>query len=264
MKWKAFLLVLMLAAPFALADYHEVAQAPAGPSMTFRAALSGDQEVPVVATGGSGSANVRLQGNRLTLEGEFAGLSGAARAAHIHGSAARGTNAGVLFPLNFTADTRGTLSGTAELTDAQLEQLKAGLYYVNVHTPANPGGEVRGQLDEIEIRATLSGSQEVPAVNTAGRGTATVIIRGNRLTLTGSFSGLGEPARAAHIHGAGARGANAGVIIPIQFTAAPQGQISVEVELTPEQRAMILSGRTYVNIHTATHGGGEIRGQLDE
>jgi hypothetical protein len=64
--------------------------------------------------------------------------------AHIHGPAAVGANAGVVVP--FKAPVTSPITGTATLTDAQMADLEAGKYYANVHTAANPGGEIRGQL----------------------------------------------------------------------------------------------------------------------
>jgi hypothetical protein len=70
-------------------------------------------------------------------------LSGAATAAHFHGPADPGKNAGVAVPI--TPNT-SPLEGSTTLTDAQAADLQAGRWYVNVHTAANPGGEIRGQL----------------------------------------------------------------------------------------------------------------------
>jgi CHRD domain len=70
--------------------------------------------------------------------------------AHIHGPADENNTAGVLFALTATQTGTvvgsGSLSGTATLTDAQIADLKAGKWYVNIHTGNNPGGEIRGQL----------------------------------------------------------------------------------------------------------------------
>ncbi len=117
---------------------------------TFTATLAGSNEVPAVTTTATGSATLTLDGNTATVTGTYAGLSGAPRAAHVHGPAAAGSNAGVIFALTATDGTTvgtGTLSGTADLTDAQITELKDGLYYVNVHTEANTPGEIRGQLE---------------------------------------------------------------------------------------------------------------------
>jgi Cu/Zn superoxide dismutase len=71
------------------------------------------------------------------------GLSGPAMAAHIHGPADPGGSAGVAVPF---ASAASPITGTATLTEAQVADLRAGKYYVNVHTAANRGGEIRGQI----------------------------------------------------------------------------------------------------------------------
>jgi hypothetical protein len=80
----------------------------------------------------------------------FANLTGNAVAAHIHGTAARGLNAGVKHPLDpFPSATSGTFAGsvTVDNTTIKEDSLLAGFYYFNIHTPTNPGGEIRGQIE---------------------------------------------------------------------------------------------------------------------
>jgi hypothetical protein len=114
---------------------------------TYHGTLSGAAEVPPVAGSGSGSATVTLDPatKQVTYNVTYSGLSGPAAAAHIHCGAAAGANAGVAvaFP---KADS--PISGSATLTDAQMADLRAGKCYVNVHTAANKGGEVRAQLQK--------------------------------------------------------------------------------------------------------------------
>jgi hypothetical protein len=71
-------------------------------------------------------------------------LSGNATAAHFHGPAEPGKNAGVLVAA--PGVNTGPFEGSAQLTDDQAKALTGGQAYFNVHTAANPGGEVRGQL----------------------------------------------------------------------------------------------------------------------
>jgi hypothetical protein len=113
---------------------------------TYQATLAGAQEVPPVNTSGTGSAEVQFNKdtNVLSWKVTYSGLSGTATAAHIHGPAAAGQNAGVLVP--FTAVTSQPITGQAPITPQQASDLAAGRWYVNVHTAANPGGEIRGQL----------------------------------------------------------------------------------------------------------------------
>ncbi|HEX4410605.1 MAG TPA: CHRD domain-containing protein [Xanthobacteraceae bacterium] len=112
---------------------------------TFKAELKGSTEVPANTTTGSGAVTATYDPatKKLTWQGSYSGLTGPATAAHFHGPAEPGKNAGVAVPI---APPTSPLNGSATLTDAQASDLMAGLWYVNVHTEANKGGELRGQL----------------------------------------------------------------------------------------------------------------------
>ena len=111
------------------------------------------------------------------------------------------------------------------------------------------------------LAATLRGSAEVPPVNVPGTGSAAVKLDKSTKTLswTVTYGGLTGPVRAAHFHGPAAPTANAGVVVPITVSASP---MSGSAQLNDAQMADLLAGRWYVNIHTAAHPGGEIRGQV--
>lgn len=115
-------------------------------ALRFQAPLSGTSEVPPNSSGGTGTAVVRLDPatRSLTWTVDYAGLTGPAVAAHIHGPAGPDANAGVMIP--FTGDLASPIKGSAEVTDAQIAALRAGQLYVNIHTAAHPPGEIRGQL----------------------------------------------------------------------------------------------------------------------
>jgi CHRD domain len=114
---------------------------------TFTGTLTGAAEVPPVAGSGAGTATVTLDTTtkEITYSVTYTGLSGPGAAAHIHCGAAAGANAGVAVAFPSAAS---PISGSATLTDAQLADLEAGKCYVNVHTAANKGGEVRAQLQK--------------------------------------------------------------------------------------------------------------------
>lgn len=114
-------------------------------TMTFKAALSGKNEVPPNTTAGAGEVTATYDSatKKLTWKGSYSGLTGPATAAHFHGPAAAGKNAGVMIPISPAAS---PLEGSATLTDAQAKALMDGDMYVNVHTAANKAGEIRGQL----------------------------------------------------------------------------------------------------------------------
>jgi hypothetical protein len=122
----------------------------AGPALaqmqTFKADLKGSEEVPPNTSSGSGTITATFDpaSKQLSWEGTVTGLSGNATAAHFHGPAEKGKNAGILVPA--PGVTTGAFKGQATLTDAQVQALTGGMTYFNVHTQANPGGELRGQV----------------------------------------------------------------------------------------------------------------------
>jgi hypothetical protein len=115
-------------------------------TMAFKATLDGASEVPPTTSAGTGTATATLDTatRKLSWEVTYSGLSGPAMAAHIHGPAAPGKNAGVVVPLG--SKLASPIKGSKILTATQRADLEAGKYYVNIHTAANKGGEVRGQL----------------------------------------------------------------------------------------------------------------------
>lgn len=115
-------------------------------TMALSAKLSSANEVPANASAGTGmlEASLDKQSNVLTWTVTYSGLTGPVKAGHFHGPAAAGANAGVALP--FTGGVESPIKGSATLTAAQVADLMAGKWYVNLHTAANPGGEVRGQV----------------------------------------------------------------------------------------------------------------------
>ena len=111
---------------------------------TMTVPMSAANEVPPNASGATGTAKVDLDGTVLKWTVSYSGTTGPITAGHFHGPAMPGANAGVVVP--FTGPLASGFTGTATLTPAQVADLKAGLWYINLHTAANPGGELRGQV----------------------------------------------------------------------------------------------------------------------
>lgn len=115
-------------------------------AVKLKADLKGATEVPPTDSKGTGTAAITYDSadKKLTWTVTYSGLTGPATGAHFHGPAEPGKNAGVAVPIPNQATS--PVNGSATLTDAQAADLLAGKYYVNVHTAANPGGEIRGQV----------------------------------------------------------------------------------------------------------------------
>jgi hypothetical protein len=120
--------------------------APAWADMvTLRADLKGANEVPPNTSPATGKAEMTLntETRALTYTGTFADLSGPVVGAHFHGPSEAGKNAGIALPFK---SVQSPITGTATLTENQAADLLAGKWYANIHTAANPGGELRGQM----------------------------------------------------------------------------------------------------------------------
>ena len=114
-------------------------------TQTFRATLSSAAEVPSNASPGTGTLEASFDKASSVLKWRvmYSGLTGPATMAHFHGPAMPGANAGVVVPFPSAAS---PAEGSATLTPAQLTDLMAGKWYVNIHTAQFPGGEIRGQV----------------------------------------------------------------------------------------------------------------------
>ena len=138
MSNKTMLVTLALGAAISLA----------GPAFAekMKATLDGKALVPPNASAATGTADIDYDpaSKKLSWKLSYSGLSGPATAAHFHGPAEAGKNAGVAVAIPNAASS--PVEGSATLTDAQAAALVAGRYYVNIHTAANPGGEIRGQV----------------------------------------------------------------------------------------------------------------------
>jgi hypothetical protein len=129
--------------------------------ITFETTLTGSQEVPPVATPATGFGRVTLDTVTSTfiVVESWSNLTSPAIASHIHGPAAPGVNAAILFPFDLGAGAGTTTGSIPEqsfaITSAQIGELQAGLYYMNVHSTNFPGGEIRGQLGAIPEPGTF-------------------------------------------------------------------------------------------------------------
>lgn len=113
-------------------------------TLKFKADLKGSSEVPPTDSAGRrlGDITVDTATKKLTYTVTSSGLSGDATAAHFHGPAAQGENAGPVVDIS-----AAIASGSADITDQHLADLRAGKWNLNIHTEKFPDGEIRGQLE---------------------------------------------------------------------------------------------------------------------
>jgi len=113
--------------------------------VNLKAELKAANEVPPNDSPATGAAEATFDTATKTLAWTvtYAGLTGPAIGAHLHGPGEHGKNAGIVVPFNFV---KSPIKGTAVLSDGQAADLMAGKWYVNIHSEKHPGGEIRGQL----------------------------------------------------------------------------------------------------------------------
>ena len=231
--------------------------------------LQGSQQVAPNASLATGNFSIILDAtaNMVYLTGSFAGLAANANAAHIHTGAAH-TNGAPFVSLTASAATTGTVNGINSISATNTTDMLNGNAYVNVHNATFSGGEIRGQATMLSqysfFKTSLSGANETVPNASAAKGT--VIVKFNNISktleLTGDYQNLSAAATGSHIHGPALAGADAGVFFGLTNTGGTSGVVSGTTTLDATREAQLFNGQMYVNIHNATFGGGEIRGQL--
>jgi hypothetical protein len=135
------LLAMALAGAFLASCSTMSSMAPSG---SQKLTLSGSQEVPPTSTGATGNAGITV-GADCSVKGNISVSGMTATAAHIH-QGAPGANGPVIVPFTKTAENTFASPENAKFSETQCAAYKAGNTYVNVHSLANPGGEIRAQL----------------------------------------------------------------------------------------------------------------------
>jgi hypothetical protein len=198
----------------------------------------------------------------VTLSGIVATL------AHIHSGIA-GTNGPVIVDLvrSGTDPNRWNVEDGGVLTAEQVNALLAGQLYVNVHSAANPGGEIRGQIKPQGIAlaiAGLDGDNVVPPVTNTADGFAAMTINEvtNMSTVHVQTSGV-DDATEAHVHNAPAGENAAAPLLTLMKDPAAATHWSVEQQsITQADREALANDRLYVDVHTPGAPNGALRGQL--
>ncbi|OUS32265.1 hypothetical protein A9Q98_01715, partial [Thalassotalea sp. 42_200_T64] len=161
---------------------------PVTNTMTVAVELDGFQQNPAVVTNAEGSGTLTLDLDTGALSGSIMTSGITATAAHVH-KAFSGANGGVIVSLNQDANdaNQWLVADNTVLSSEDIQSFLAGELYVNVHSDANPGGELRGQLlpdNIIVIWSQLSGDNEVPAVTTSASGRAAITVNTDTMALT--------------------------------------------------------------------------------
>ncbi|MBI3523333.1 MAG: CHRD domain-containing protein [Betaproteobacteria bacterium] len=227
------------------------------------AIMTGTQENPPVVTSATGNGIVSVDPKTRALTARLVTSGVVGTAAHIHAGAI-GVNGAVSVALTETAPGSGIWVAPAGtlLSEALYTSYKAGGLYFNVHSAANAGGEIRGQIGLDVTDVAMSGAQEVPPVTGGGSASARVIVNPITRELSGTITANGVVATAAHLH-SGVFGVNAPVLVSAaQATAGSATWNLAPTTLTADQYRALLFGDMYTNMHSAAFPGGEARGQV--
>jgi CHRD domain len=135
-------LTAMISLSFVVSTCASIAYAE---TVKLHADMKGSNEVPPNTSPGSGTADATFDTDTklLTWTVTYSNLTGPVMGAHFHGPVEAGKNAGIVLPFKTV---ESPIQGSATLTDNQATDLLAGKWYANIHTSANPGGELRGQM----------------------------------------------------------------------------------------------------------------------
>ncbi|MCW7538088.1 CHRD domain-containing protein [Aquabacterium sp. A7-Y] len=234
-----------------------------GPAVeTISAVLDGDQEAPQrIASVANGSATFSLERSTRTLSGTVTVDGVTPSVAHIH-AGAPGVAGPIALPLSVHPG--GARLAPTVLSTEQLAQLDEGALYINVHSTTHPSGEIRGQLGREVFVAELGAAQEVAPtqVVSSASGVGRLVLNPVTRALSGELELSGIEATAAHIHSAPV-GQNGPIVINLEDHGG-HGHFTVpeNTVLNEAQVKTLRGGGLYLNVHSATHPGGEIRGQV--
>jgi hypothetical protein len=245
---------------------------PVRPPKVFIGDLSGTQEVPSNVSLGFGLAVAELNAaeTELTVSVYWEGLTSNTIGAHIHGPAAPGVNADIVYNLTPTGGSNAgsVVARTFQPTAAELTALKNGQYYANVHSTMFMMGELRAQLVPATLfrSGPLAGDQEVPSNESTGTGHAVVVYSPGMLegAVSVTWSGMSGNTTAGWVHVGVHRGFTIGPVFDVEPPlGAPSGSVTHRRWAWNFGDAEnMLFDRAYANIRSSTYPNGELRGQL--
>lgn len=230
---------------------------------------TGAETTPVVGSKASGFAVFKASRDKMSLWVEVISdsLTETPGGAHLH-YGAPGVAGGVILDLSSLIN-GNRISGTLSVTPGLVDSLMSGMVYINLHTSMNPGGEIRGQLENLPVLgfdAVLDTAQETtPVLLSEGRGVAHFHLMNtfDSLHFLVQVSGLSGPITGAHLH-AGAVGSSGNVVLDLSNYVADNviSGVITGTDINPAFVNLLLSGDLYLNIHTTLNPNGEIRGQV--
>lgn len=236
---------------------------------SLMANLTGDQQVNDVTTSAAGTASLLYTDVGVAFMVTVNGVT--PTAAHFH-MGRIGENGGVVRTItsDFTGNTAigiWTPNDGEPLVDSLVVKLLTGGLYFNIHSAANPGGDIRGQVmvnGGIGFTANLDGDQLVPPVTSSGRGSAALTLTPAGLIFSITVDSVDFTA--VHFHNA-ASGSNGSVVRTLSSdfsgsTARGIWRSGDSEPLTDQLITELLSGNIYINVHSAANPAGEIRGQV--
>jgi hypothetical protein len=243
--------------------------------------ILGANEVPAISSDGSATAEVIYNDvtNTIYWTVNYVLDSGSTSLtlAHFHGPAAPGVGAGIQVNMApSVSSASGFWSGSAVISEGQEADLLAGLYYINLHSNVETGGELRGQclvgpatrsyddrpVDSTQETSAVTGSPGISVLNAAYDEAS------NDLTFAVTWNTLTGPVTAAHFHGPGGVGVSAPPLVFVHtlpgFDLVNASGIFVgTVNLSPTEEGYLTSDQLYINLHTGTNTNGEVRGQVN-
>lgn len=230
------------------------------PMLTFSARLNGANEVPPVSASGLGVASFLLNStmDSLCISVSTTGLTGPITGMHIHEGAA-GTTGGVVIDLSTDVSGNRATANIA-ITSMDLQKMLKGMYYLNVHTSANPGGEIRGQVvleKDYSYRSVLDQAYVSSGSAAIGLGTYMLSLDKRWLDINVVTYGLSGPIVAAHFHDVTTGNVVAGLDSLIMGNRI-MGRLDAS-SIDPN----LLNGGYYLNVHTAMHPMGEVAAVLE-
>ena len=235
----------------------------------FSAELTGAAERPTpVSSPGSGFIEGSLINDTFSFVLTYRGMTSSITAAHFHGPATSSVPAGILIDLQpfhrGPYAQQGVFRGCVALPPAEIAALLNGDLYVNLHTAVNPSGEIRGQLAPMVMTTSLNGPNERPTPN-ASPATAFgfVGLVGKEVSIGLHYRDLTGNINNSHYHGPADANISAPVLVGLPFKSGNPWGFIFDAQMLSDANAAIFSDNLiYVNIHSSTFPGGEIRGMV--